>query len=164
MWLKCKMLQRMEPLACSGSSIIPYCAGPLLFTAGTRGRKQAAEDWMILWLSALFPLMHERPWRLSLRLILVWALCNTGIYSLQKSQQPEGTSSSQPVPSLFTHQLSVACLAAAFHPPLLFLPVDLTPSCNMFLFALYSTNPSLVFHLQFLKFWPFFKCFFFLDY
>lgn len=122
--------------------------------------KQAAEDWMILWLSALFPLMHKRPWRLSRRLILVWAVCNTGIYSLQKSQQPEGTSSSQPVPSLFTHQLSAACLAAAFHPALLFLPVDLAPSLHMSLFALVPTDPSSVFHLPFLKFCHFCQFYF----
>lgn len=100
---------------------------------------------MILWLSALFPLMHKRPRRLSPRLILVWAVCNTGIYSLQKSHQPEGTSSSQPVPGPFSHQLSAASPAAASHPALLFLPVDLAPSLHMSLFALVATDPASVF-------------------
>lgn len=126
---------------------------------GQHSGKRAAEDWMILRLSALFPLMHGQPWKLSLRLILVWAVCNTGIYSLQKSQQLEGTSSSQAVPRLFTQQLSVACLAAGFHPPLLFLPVDLSPPCHMSLFALHPTNPFPVFQLQLLTVFSFYFCF-----
>lgn len=51
------------------------------------------------------------------------------------------------MPSLFTHQLSAACLAAALHPPLLFLPVDLALSLHMSLFAVVPTDPPSILSL-----------------
>lgn len=47
----------------------------------------AGEDWLGLWLNVLFPLMHGRHEGCWGRLILVWAVCNTGIYTLQSPSQ-----------------------------------------------------------------------------
>lgn len=72
----------MDGAVCTlDSSIIPYCAGPWLFCRQHLGSARRRLNGSV----ALRTISSNarQAWRLSGILILVWAVCNTGIYSLQ---------------------------------------------------------------------------------